>query len=219
MYGMQDKCLESYCSQPNIMSSNLTENSTNLVTYLLYQYWIDKNDPRVENYWLFNGGPEGFAFLMLSWLLFVTKLGPYLMKDRNPLVLREVMMVYNLTLVIVNAFGIYFSIGWLDYGRKVLQLKLPDRSDTSEETLSEINEKMLIFYSKLLDLLDTVFFVLRKKSNQISFLHVYHHFIGNVNKIKVAYFTGLVKYYSTSTGLDDLQALHSKLCIWRFCIA
>ncbi|CAG2064399.1 unnamed protein product [Timema podura] len=28
---------------------------------------------------------------------------------------------------------------------------------------------------KVLDLLDTVFFVLRKKNNQITFLHVYHH--------------------------------------------
>lgn len=28
---------------------------------------------------------------------------------------------------------------------------------------------------KMLDLLDTLFFVLRKKANQVSFLHVYHH--------------------------------------------
>lgn len=33
------------------------------------------------------------------------------------------------------------------------------------------------FFSKVVDLLDTVFFVLRKKQNQVSFLHVYHHFI------------------------------------------
>lgn len=30
-------------------------------------------------------------------------------------------------------------------------------------------------YNKYLDLLDTVIFVLRKKQNQITFLHVYHH--------------------------------------------
>lgn len=28
---------------------------------------------------------------------------------------------------------------------------------------------------KILDLLETIFFVLRKKQNQVSFLHVYHH--------------------------------------------
>ncbi|QQP58490.1 Elongation of very long chain fatty acids protein, partial [Caligus rogercresseyi] len=33
----------------------------------------------------------------------------------------------------------------------------------------------ICYLSKLLDLLDTVFFVLRKKDNQITFLHVFHH--------------------------------------------
>lgn len=33
----------------------------------------------------------------------------------------------------------------------------------------------LYFSLKLSDLLDTVFFVLRKKTNQVSFLHLYHH--------------------------------------------
>ncbi|XP_063379394.1 very long chain fatty acid elongase 2-like [Cydia fagiglandana] len=31
------------------------------------------------------------------------------------------------------------------------------------------------FYAKISELLDTIFFVLRKKNNQVSFLHVYHH--------------------------------------------
>jgi GNS1/SUR4 family len=31
------------------------------------------------------------------------------------------------------------------------------------------------FLIKVIDLLDTVFFVLRKKQNQVTFLHVYHH--------------------------------------------
>lgn len=33
------------------------------------------------------------------------------------------------------------------------------------------------FLAKQIDLLDTVFFVLRKKDNQVTFLHVYHHSI------------------------------------------
>ena len=31
------------------------------------------------------------------------------------------------------------------------------------------------FISKGIEYLDTVFFILRKKNNQVSFLHVYHH--------------------------------------------
>jgi len=31
------------------------------------------------------------------------------------------------------------------------------------------------FLLKIFDLVDTIFFVLRKKQNQVTFLHVYHH--------------------------------------------
>lgn len=31
------------------------------------------------------------------------------------------------------------------------------------------------YFSKLIEFLDTIFFVLRKKTSQITFLHVYHH--------------------------------------------
>lgn len=33
----------------------------------------------------------------------------------------------------------------------------------------------LYYMAKIIELLDTVFFVLRKKHQQVSFLHVYHH--------------------------------------------
>ena len=35
----------------------------------------------------------------------------------------------------------------------------------------------LYYINKYIELLDTVFFVMRKKWNQVSFLHVYHHAI------------------------------------------
>lgn len=31
------------------------------------------------------------------------------------------------------------------------------------------------FLLKIVDLLDTIFFIMRKKNNQVTFLHVYHH--------------------------------------------
>jgi len=38
------------------------------------------------------------------------------------------------------------------------------------------NVLWLFYVSKVLDFMDTIFIVLRKKSDQLSFLHVYHHF-------------------------------------------
>ncbi|CAG7786302.1 unnamed protein product, partial [Allacma fusca] len=31
------------------------------------------------------------------------------------------------------------------------------------------------FFSKIIDTFDTIFFILRKKNSQVTFLHVYHH--------------------------------------------
>lgn len=51
------------------------------------------------------------------------------------------------------------------------------------------------FFSKIVELLDTVFFVLRKKQSQVTFLHVYHHFI-------TAFFSwGYLKYLPGEQGV------------------
>lgn len=51
----------------------------------------------------------------------------------------------------------------------------------------------LYFAAKLTELLDTVFFVVRKKDSQISFLHLYHH------TIMVIATWALLKYSPTHT--------------------
>lgn len=47
---------------------------------------------------------------------------------------------------------------------------------TNEETLRELGMVHFFFLLKVLDLLDTVFIVLKKSSLHLSFLHCYHHF-------------------------------------------
>lgn len=46
-----------------------------------------------------------------------------------------------------------------------------------EQSLALYSGAWFYFFSKIIDLLDTCFFVLRKKQNQVTFLHVYHHTI------------------------------------------
>lgn len=48
---------------------------------------------------------------------------------------------------------------------------------TREQSLNLYSGAWFYFFSKIIDLLDTCFFVLRKKQNQVTFLHVYHHTI------------------------------------------
>jgi GNS1/SUR4 family len=144
----------------------------------MHQYWVDTTDERLKGYALMGGGPGSFLLIMISWLIFVTKLGPYLMRNRKPFVLREILIAYNLVLVVLNAYFIYASLKWLEFGRKSWNPRLPPSNQWSDKAIAEIPEKTVYCYSKLFDLFETIFFVLRKKSNQISFLHVYHHFMG-----------------------------------------
>ncbi|CAG2111880.1 unnamed protein product [Medioppia subpectinata] len=154
---------------------NTTITIADKMNYILSQYWIDETDERLKGYPLISGGPEHILTIMLLWLLFVTKLGPKLMKNREPFVLREILMIYNFILVVINVYYIYASLKWLEFGRKSWDPKLPE--EWSEKAIAEIPEKAIYAFTKLFDLCDTVFFVLRKKSNQITFLHVYHHFM------------------------------------------
>ncbi|KAJ0058663.1 hypothetical protein NL108_000368, partial [Boleophthalmus pectinirostris] len=52
-----------------------------------------------------------------------------------------------------------------------------DLIDTSNspQSLRMVRVAWMFYISKYIELLDTVFFVLRKKQNQITFLHVFHH--------------------------------------------
>ena len=69
----------------------------------------------------------------------------------------------------------------------------------------------LYFLVKLVDLLDTVFFVLRKKQNQVSFLHVYHHVgmvlgsWGGVKFLPGGHVTFLGQYIHTTIKLTSIK--------------
>lgn len=47
--------------------------------------------------------------------------------------------------------------------------------DYSKEGDTFVQVSYLFYILKLVDLFDTVFFILRKKNNQVTFLHIYHH--------------------------------------------
>lgn len=118
--------------------------------------------------------PWPLLIITLGYLTFVYFLGPAFMRNRRAYELKNIIRAYNLIEVIlstimfyrttqaINGFHTYFSLN------KIFSL-----DDGSSERLFQMGE--LVLMARLTELLDTIFFTLRKKTNQITFLHVYHH--------------------------------------------
>ncbi|CAB1314243.1 unnamed protein product [Coregonus sp. 'balchen'] len=112
----------------------------------VYEYLLKGTDPRLWSYPLMQS-PVNMSAILLTYIFFVLVAGPRFMANRKPLQLKEAMITYNFSMVALNAFIVYemVRVAWL------------------------------FLFSKFIELLDTVFFVLRKKHGQITFLHVFHH--------------------------------------------
>jgi len=154
--------------------SSIASTSKSMIYYMI-DYWNVEGDWRTRDYPLMTNGPWSMLSILACYLLFVNKIGPQLMKERAPFQLRSVMIAYNILLVTLNSYFFIESLICLRFGLSLLNFDFPDRSDTSELSMRMINSAYLYFLTKFVDLFDTVFFVMRKKYNQVTVLHLYHH--------------------------------------------
>ncbi|XP_034102026.1 elongation of very long chain fatty acids protein F-like [Drosophila nasuta] len=119
--------------------------------------------------------PWPIFLILTSYILFVLKYGKRFMANRKAYNLKKVLYVYNLGQVAYNGifFGVVFYylviVGICNF-RCMENFPFGHKHKNLERYVH-----FAYFINKILDLLDTVFFVLRKKYRQISFLHVYHH--------------------------------------------
>ncbi|KXJ77954.1 hypothetical protein RP20_CCG006019 [Aedes albopictus] len=119
-------------------------------TRLIFQYWelVEEliGDPRAKAL-PFMDNPLPTFGMIVTYLAWVLVVGPTYMRDRKPLQLTRTLFYYNLFQVLLSAYMFY-----------------------------EMFNLCYVYYlSKLSEFADTVFFVLRKKKSQISWLHLYHH--------------------------------------------
>lgn len=113
------------------------------------------------------------AFLGI-YLYFVLKWGPRHMENRKPMQLDWIMKYYNLLQVILCGL-LAVDAYRFTYARNYSFICEPVDFSYSPEAIRIAKIAHCYFLIKVIDLMDTVFFVLRKKQNQVTFLHVYHH--------------------------------------------
>ncbi|XP_076307424.1 very long chain fatty acid elongase AAEL008004-like isoform X2 [Tachypleus tridentatus] len=123
---------------------------------------------------MFMQGPGPTITICLSYVYFVKVLGPLLMKNREPLNLRWVMVLYNFFMVYTSVY-LFLKLGFLGwFGKYDYRCQPVDYSDHPDAT--EMTQIAWWYYvSKFVEFSDTIFFVLRKKFSHVSTLHVIHH--------------------------------------------
>ncbi|XP_053507288.1 elongation of very long chain fatty acids protein 1a [Ictalurus furcatus] len=138
-----------------------------------YDYLLKRTDVRVRDYPLMQS-PITMTLILLSYVFLVLYVGPRYMASRKPYNLKTPMVVYNFSMVFFNAYIVYefMMSGWAT--TFTWRCDLIDVS-TAPQTLRMIRVAWLFYFSKYVELLDTAFFVLRKKHSQVTFLHIFHH--------------------------------------------
>ncbi|XP_066245564.1 very long chain fatty acid elongase 7-like [Euwallacea similis] len=131
------------------------------------------SDPRTSR-WPLMHTPIPTVLMVLTYLYTILWLGPRLMANYKPFKLKEVLFVYNGAQVLLSLYMFYehFASGWFfDYSFRCQ----PVDYSNSEKAMRMARLCWIYYISKLTEFADTIFFVLRKKNSQITFLHVYHH--------------------------------------------
>lgn len=135
--------------------------------------WIVENGDKRTDPWLLMYSPIPVALIFLVYLCGVF-VGPRLMKHRQPVDLKTVLIVYNFTMVGMSAYMCYEFLvtSWFSNYSFLCQ---PVDYSTNPLAMRMARVCWWFFFSKIIELSDTLFFILRKKNNQVTFLHVYHH--------------------------------------------
>ncbi|XP_061587237.1 ELOVL fatty acid elongase 8a [Cololabis saira] len=139
---------------------------------LFYQSALENGDKRTDK-WLLVYSPVPIMCVFLCYLIIIW-VGPKLMAKRQPVNLKPVLIVYNFAMVCLSAYMFceFTASSWLA-GYSLLCQPV----DYSDSPLAIRMAKVCwwFYFSKVIELSDTIFFILRKKDGQLTFLHVYHH--------------------------------------------
>ncbi|KAF5299588.1 hypothetical protein FQR65_LT09393 [Abscondita terminalis] len=131
-------------------------------------------DPRVYD-WPLMSNPLQISTIIGVYLYAIYVFLPSYMADKKPHSLRIVIACYNIFQVcacVALIYGVATS-GWTTH-YNLIGCQPPDFSNDHLAVRMAACMWWTVML-KMVELLETVFFILRKKYNQVSFLHVYHH--------------------------------------------
>ncbi|KAM9101218.1 very long chain fatty acid elongase 2 isoform 1-T1 [Sarcophilus harrisii] len=128
-------------------------------------------DARVRG-WLMLDSYLPTFFLTVIYLLSIW-LGNKYMKNRPALSLRGILIFYNLGITLLSLYMLVELV--LATWEGGYNLQCQNLVSAGEADIRVARVLWWYYFSKLIEFMDTIFFVLRKKTSQITFLHVYHH--------------------------------------------
>lgn len=140
-------------------------------------WWWEQRDKRSDQYIILMN-PIWTILISLCYVIFVTLIGPWLMRDRKPFSLKRTMMAYNLLQVIISTYIVVegWNAGWGRHYSWICQ-NVEAGTEPGSTAMRMVSVSYVYLVNKYIELSDTLFFVMRKKNSQISLLHVYHHAI------------------------------------------
>ncbi|XP_051162075.1 elongation of very long chain fatty acids protein 4-like [Leptopilina boulardi] len=136
-------------------------------------YYYDQADTRVKGL-LFMDSPWPMILILFSYLYFVFQCGPRFMKNRPAYELKSFIKFYNIFQIISNAYLVKEILAV--HPDAVALRCMPIDYSNNPDAVRMVRMTYFVFLLKIVDLIETGMFVLRKKYNQISWLHLYHHF-------------------------------------------
>ncbi|XP_065557065.1 very long chain fatty acid elongase 4-like [Artemia franciscana] len=137
-----------------------------------YSWSMSIADPRVES-WFLMQSPWPTLAITLVYLL-VVSYGPKYMSARKPFSLKWVMVVYNLAMSVLNLY-IGYELAVSSTARGYNYYCQPVNYSNNVYELRIASALWWYYFSRLIEMSDSLIFILRKKTNQLSFLHIYHH--------------------------------------------
>ncbi|XP_030376555.1 elongation of very long chain fatty acids protein AAEL008004 isoform X2 [Scaptodrosophila lebanonensis] len=137
------------------------------------RYMDSHGDSRTKD-WPMMSSPFPTLAACLTYVYLVKVLGPRLMENRKPLNLQNTLVAYNAIQVVFSAWLFYECLmgGW--WGSYSFRCQPVDYTD-SATSRRMVHACWWYYFSKFTEFMDTIFFVLRKKTSQVTTLHVIHH--------------------------------------------